>query len=188
MPATACLSTGINLRLFFGECLSSLETNFKMVDYLLLILGIISIIVGLLGCVLPVIPGPPISFIGLLVLHFSRWGPFTLSFLLIMAGLAFLVTVLDYIVPVWGTKKWGGSRAGIWGATIGLVLGLFFFPPLGIILGPLIGAVVAESLKGEAFQKSFKAGMGALFGFFIGIGLKLIASGIMTFYFVKALF
>ncbi|NOY36614.1 MAG: DUF456 domain-containing protein [Chlorobi bacterium] len=159
-----------------------------MVDYILLTFGILSIIIGLLGCVLPVLPGPPVSFIGLLLLNFSRWGHFSLSFMLIMAGLAVVVTILDYIVPVWGTKKWGGSRAGVWGATIGLIAGLFFFPPVGIILGPLVGAVLAESLKGEAFQKSFHAGLGALFGFFIGIGLKLIASGIMTFYFFKALF
>lgn len=159
-----------------------------MIDYVLLALGGLAMIIGLAGCILPVIPGPPISYVGLLLIHFTRWGHFTLSFLLIMAALALFVTVLDYIVPVWGTKKWGGSRAGVWGASIGLVAGLFFFPPLGIILGPLVGAVIAESIKGEAFHKSFKAGMGALFGFFIGIGLKLIASGIMTFYFIKALF
>jgi uncharacterized protein len=159
-----------------------------MLDYILLTLGILSIIIGLLGCVLPVIPGPPVSFIGLLLLQFTRWGDFTLSFLFIMGALALVVTILDYIVPVWGTKKWGGSKAGVWGASIGLILGLFFFPPIGIIIGPLIGAIIAESLKGSSSQQSFRAGLGALFGFFLGIGLKLIASGIMTFYFFKELF
>jgi len=159
-----------------------------MIDYLLLVLAILLMIIGLIGCVLPVLPGPPISFIGLLVLQFTRFASFTLNFLLIMGVIALIVTLLDYIVPIWGTKKLGGSKAGIWGATIGMIIGIFFFPPLGIILGPLIGAIAAEMLRGGEFNKSFRAGMGSLFGFMLGVGLKLIASFVMTFYFFKALF
>ncbi|MDX2444262.1 MAG: DUF456 domain-containing protein [Bacteroidales bacterium] len=159
-----------------------------MVDYILLILGIILMLIGLVGCVIPILPGPPISFIGLLLLQFSRFADYSLNFMLLMGAIALLVSAADYVVPVWGTKKMGGSKAGIWGAAIGLFLGIFFFPPIGLIVGPLVGAVLAELIQGEDFQKSFRAGMGSLMGFMLGIGIKLIASGVMTYYFVKALF
>ena len=158
-----------------------------MIDYLLAGIGILLMITGLIGCVVPVLPGPPISFLGLLFLQFSHFGHFTLTFLLGMAVLALAVTILDYIVPVWGTKKTGGSKAGIWGATIGMIIGIFFFPPIGIIVGPLLGAIIGESIRGANLNQSFRAGLGSLLGFFIGIGLKLIASFIMTFYFFKEL-
>ncbi len=94
---------------------------------------------------------------------------------------------MDYIVPVWGTKKFGGSKAGMWGAAIGLVLGLIFFPPLGIIIGPFAGAVIGEAITGKDAANSFKAGLGSLLGLMIGIGLKLAASIAMTYYFIKEL-
>ena len=94
---------------------------------------------------------------------------------------------MDYIVPVWGTKKFGGSKAGMWGAAIGLVLGLIFFPPLGIIIGPFAGAVIGEAITGKDAASSFKAGLGSLLGLMIGIGLKLAASIAMTYYFIKEL-
>ena len=159
-----------------------------MLDYILLILAILVMIIGLIGCIIPVIPGPPISFIGLLMVHFTKFADFEARFLFLMASIALLVTVLDYIVPIWGTKKMGGSKAGIWGATIGMVIGIFFFPPIGLIIGPLAGAIIAESLKGEEFKKSFKAGMGSLMGFLLGIGLKLVTSFVMTYYFIIELF
>jgi len=145
-------------------------------------------LVGLIGCILPLIPGPPLSFIGLLVLHFSNFGEFSFSFLVLFGTIALVVTVLDYIVPVWGTKKFGGSKAGVWGAAIGLVLGIFIFPPIGLILGPLIGAILAETIKGKDFGSSLLAGLGSLVGFLLGIGMKLAASIIMTYYFIIELF
>lgn len=159
-----------------------------MLDWFLLILALVLILIGLIGCILPVIPGPPLSYIGLLLLHFTRFGDFGFTFLVVMATVAIVVTILDYIVPVWGTKKFGGSKAGIWGATIGLVLGIFVLPPIGIIIGPLVGAIIAESIKGKNFNKSLKAGFGSLVGFAMGIGLKLATSGVMTWYFFKELF
>jgi uncharacterized protein YqgC (DUF456 family) len=159
-----------------------------MVDIILVIIGIILIGLGIAGCILPIIPGPPVSYTGLLLLHFTKYADFSSEFLIFFAFLAIAVTVLDYIVPIWGTKKFGGSKAGIWGATIGMIIGIFFFPPIGIIIGPFLGAFIAEVLKGKDTQKSFKAALGSLFGFMLGVGLKLISSFIMTFYFFKELF
>jgi uncharacterized protein YqgC (DUF456 family) len=157
-----------------------------MSDYILLILGIIFMMIGIIGCLVPVLPGPPISFIGLLFLHWSRFGQFSKSTLVILGAIAVIVTVLDYIVPVWGTKKFGGSKYGTKGATVGLVIG-FFLGPLGIILGPLIGAFIGEMIFKDDMSYAFKAGFGSLLGFLTSIGLKLAASFAMTFYFVKEL-
>ena len=155
-----------------------------MSDYILLILGIIFMIIGIIGCLVPVLPGPPISFLGLILLHLTRFGQFTTPTLIALGVTTVVVTVLDYIVPVWGTKRFGGSKYGTRGATVGLIVGLFL-GPLGIILGPLIGAFVGEMIFKDDLSYAFKAGFGSLLGFLTGIGLKLAASFVMTFYFVK---
>jgi uncharacterized protein len=155
-----------------------------MSDYILLILGIFLIILGIIGCLVPVLPGPPFSYLGLILLHLTRFGHFSNITLIVFGAIAVAVTVLDYIVPVWGTKKFGGSKYGTRGATVGLVIGLFL-GPLGIVIGPLIGAFVGEMIFKDDIGYAFKAGFGSLLGFLTGIGLKLAASFVMTFYFVK---
>ncbi len=157
-----------------------------MSDYIFLILGIIFMIIGIIGCLVPVLPGPPLSFLGLILLHLTRFGQFTPATLITLGVITVVVTVLDYFVPVWGTKRFGGSKYGTKGATIGLIVG-FFLGPLGIILGPLIGAFVGEMIFKDDLSYAFKAGFGSLLGFLTGIGLKLAASFVMTFYFVREL-
>lgn len=158
-----------------------------MTDYVLVIIGLLIMILGIIGCMVPVLPGPPLSFLGLLLLHFTRFGHFTTWTLIIFAGIAVAVSVLDYLVPIWGTKKFGGSKYGTRGAAVGLVVG-FFLGPVGIIIGPLIGAFIGEMIFKDDFYYAVKAGFGSLIGFLTGVGLKLAASFIMTFYFVRALF
>ncbi len=155
-----------------------------MSDYILLIFGILLMILGIIGCLVPVLPGPPISFIGILLLHFSRFGDFSDTVLIVLGAVTVVVTILDYIVPVWGTKKFGGSKYGTRGATVGLIIGLFL-GPLGMIIGPLIGAFVGEMIFKDDINYAMKAGFGSLLGFLTGIGLKLAASSVMTFYFIK---
>jgi len=155
-----------------------------MTDYILLIVGILLMVLGIIGCLVPVLPGPPFSFLGIILLHLTKFGHFSDMALVTMGGIALVVTILDYIVPVWGTKKFGGSKYGIRGATIGLVIGLFL-GPLGLIIGPLLGAFVGELIFKDNINYALKAGFGSLLGFLTGIGLKLAASFIMTFYFIK---
>jgi uncharacterized protein len=157
-----------------------------MSDYLFLTFGILLMVLGIIGCLVPVLPGPPLSFIGLILLHISRFGQFPSRVLVILAIITAAVTIMDYIVPIWGTRKLGGSKYGTRGATVGLVIGLFF-GPLGIFMGPLIGAVVGELIFKDDFSYALKAGIGSLLGFMAGIGLKLAVSFILTFYFVKEL-
>jgi len=156
-------------------------------DYLLIGLGIVLTIAGILGCVLPMLPGPPVNYLALLLLHFTTQYQFTTRFLVIWAVVAAIVVLLDYLIPVWGTKKFGGSKQGVWGSVIGLVAGLFAFPPIGIIVGPFVGAVVGELIAGKDTGAAFKSGFGSFIGFLAGTFIKLIASGLMTWYFFKEL-
>jgi len=155
-----------------------------MSDYILLILGIILMLIGIIGCLVPVLPGPPLSFLGIILLHFSRFGEFTRGALIVFAAITIVVSILDYIVPIWGTKRFGGSKYGTRGATVGLIIGIFL-GPAGIIIGPFVGAVVGELLFKDDMKYAFKAGFGSLLGFMTGIGLKLAASFVMTYFFVK---
>lgn len=157
-------------------------------DYILIALGIIFMISGILGGVLPVLPGPPLSYIGLLLLHITGKYEFSSQFLIVWAAVTVAVYTLDYVIPVWGTKKFGGSKRGVWGSIIGLVVGLFFFPPFGIIIGPFLGAVIGELTLGKDSGAALKSGFGSFVGFLTGTILKLITSGMMTWYFAKELF
>jgi uncharacterized protein YqgC (DUF456 family) len=155
-----------------------------MPDYILLTLAVILLILGIIGCLVPVLPGPPLSYLGLILLHFTRFADFSSTLLITLAVVTIVVTLLDYIVPVWGTKKFGGSKYGTRGATVGLIIGLFL-GPVGIIVGPFIGAFVGELIFKDDIRYALRAGFGSLLGFLTGIGLKLAASFVITFYFVK---
>ena len=123
-------------------------------DILLIIMGSILIISGLLGCFLPILPGPPLSYFALILLQFTSKKPFTTNELAVLAMATIIVTALDYFVPIWGTKKFGGSKYGVWGSTIGLIAGMFLFPPFGIIIGPFIGALIGELVAGPDINKN----------------------------------
>jgi len=157
-----------------------------MSDYIFLTLSIILMLIGIIGCLVPVLPGPPVSYLGLILLHVTRFAQFTNSILISLAVVTVIVTIVDYIVPIWGTKKFGGSKYGTRGAAVGLIIGLFL-GPAGIIIGPFIGAVVGELIFKDDMKYAIKAGFGSLLGFLTGIGLKLAASLVITFYFVKEL-
>jgi uncharacterized protein YqgC (DUF456 family) len=154
------------------------------------IIGSIFIIMGFIGCILPVLPGPPLSFIGLfmlaLVQHFSP--PLTSTLIIIMLIITIVVTGLDYIIPSLGAKRYGASKWGIWGSVVGMIIGLFFFPPFGMIIGAFVGATAGEMLVGKRGKAVLRASRGILMGVLLGVVLKLAASGIMTYYFIRGLF
>jgi len=156
-------------------------------NIILAILGAILIFLGILGCILPILPGPPVSYSGLLVLQATDYAGFSSSFLIWFAVIALVVFLLDYFIPIWGTRKYGGSEYGVWGATLGVVAGLFILPPLGIVIMPIIGAIAGELYRGASREQSIRAGLGSFMGFLLGTGLKLIASVVMGFYYFKEL-
>lgn len=143
-------------------------------------------LVGLVGCILPVIPGPPLGYVGLLLLNFTKGAQFETNDMVLWAFVAVIVTVADNVLPIWTTKKFGGSKAGVWGSTIGLILGLFF-APVGILVGPFIGAVLGEMLNNNN-EKALKAGIGAFMGFVFGVGLKLASTGYFAWIFIQEVF
>lgn len=147
-------------------------------EFVWAILGFIFIIVGLLGSFLPVLPGPPIAFIGLLLLHFWGGSSFSNALLWSYGLLSVLLIVLDYYLPLWTTKKFGGSKAGQWGATIGVLIGIFA-GPWGIVLGPLIGAYIGELVSGRKNKDAWQSAKGAFLGFVLGTGLKIMLVGAM---------
>jgi len=152
-------------------------------DVVLIILGIILFLIGFAGCIIPGIPGPPIAYIGLVLQVFKTENPFTTKFLIIWAAIMIAVSALDYIVPAIGTKKFGGSRRGVWGSVIGLFIGIFFFPPLGLIIGPFLGAFIGELTGGKETESALKAGFGSFIGLLTGVVLKLVVTGVMAYYF-----
>ena len=157
----------------------------------MLVLKIIAVIlgiVGLVGCVLPVIPGPPLSWLGLLLVFLTGPEGMTTTFLIVWLVITVVVTVLDYVAPAWITTKTGGSKAAGRGSFVGLILGLLFFPPWGMILGSFLGALLAEVIfEGRNVTDSVAPAFGSFLGFLLSTGLKMTASGVMLFYIFKFL-
>ena len=144
-------------------------------DILLLTLGFVCIITGLMGSFLPVIPGPSVSWIGLALLYFTNAVPASYWIL----GIAFLITViisvLDYVIPAKGTKKFGGSSYGIWGTNIGLVIGIFAPIPFGFLIGPFVGALIGELIYDfKDHNKALKAAAGSFIGFLASSFMKFV--------------
>lgn len=147
-------------------------------DIALLIIGFIFMIIGILGSFLPVLPGPPISWIGLLLLYLTNAVPNNWWILGVTLTVALVVFALDYIIPAMGTKKFGGTKAGMIGTTIGLMVAIFFpiLGPLGIIIWPFVGALVGELLNKADKKTATKAAFGSFLGFLTGTFLKFMVT------------
>jgi uncharacterized protein YqgC (DUF456 family) len=155
-------------------------------DILLLIVGFLFLVVGLFGAILPILPGPPLSWIGLLLINLTSIVPINYTLLGITLFIAILVTILDYVIPAWGTKKFGGSKYGVIGTTLGLFIGLIIPIPFGIIIGAFLGAFIGELYNERRnTQKALKASFGSVVGFFISTGLKLLVSIVYLVMFIK---
>lgn len=157
-------------------------------EYLWIAFGIILILGGVLGCFVPVIPGPPLAYVSLLLLQLGEDKPFTTKFLIIWALIVLVVLVLDYVIPPLATKKLGGSRKGVVGSTLGIIAGLFIFPPWGIIIFPFLGAFIGEMISGQEHKLALKAAMGSFLGFITGVLLKLVVTVTIAYYFFVAIF
>lgn len=160
--------------------------------YVLIAAALILMLLGLVGAIMPGIAGPPFSFLGLLAVSFVEGVNYSTEFMVVMGVIAAAVFALDYIVPAWGTKQLGGTKAGVRGSTIGLVLGLlvtFVFPIgfIAVLLGPFIGAYIGEKTVGTDDHKAWKAAFGSFVGFLVGTGLKVIYACICIFFIVRDL-
>lgn len=155
-------------------------------DIFLIILGALCLLIGFLGSILPALPGVPLAYVALWLLHATDKVQFSWQTLLIWGVVTIAVVVLDYVVPAWGTKHFGGSKWGTWSSIVGIVVGMFL-GPWGIVLGPFVGAFVGELIAGKGSQEALRAGWGSFVGLMTGTVLKLICCGLMTWQFIKAL-
>lgn len=155
-------------------------------DIIWIVLSVLLMITGIAGCILPFLPGPPLCYLALLALQLTQAPPFTARFLWIWAGITLFVVALEYAIPLLGTKKFGGTSYGVWGCTIGLIAGIWL-GPLGIILGPFVGAFLGEIIGNSDIPQAFRAAWGSFIGFLVGTFLKLAACLVMAFYLVKSM-
>ena len=144
-------------------------------DIILLVLGLTCVLIGILGSFLPILPGPPISWLGILLVYFTEAVTMNYWVLGITAIIAIITVVLDYIIPSQGTKRFGGSSYGVWGTNIGLVVGIFIPVPFGFIIGPFIGALVGELIYNSTDKsRALKAASGSFIGFLASTFMKFI--------------
>ncbi|PAU95324.1 hypothetical protein CK503_03780 [Aliifodinibius salipaludis] len=147
-----------------------------------IVIAALFVIAGLIGSFLPILPGTPVTYCGLLILQLTS-QPFSTTFMIVWALIVASIMVLDNVIPAYGTKKFGGSAYGVWGSIAGMFLGLFF-APIGIILGPLVGAFLGELVGGKTSDRAFKSAIGSFAGLLVNTLMKVIASGVMGYYFL----
>ncbi|NRB60552.1 MAG: DUF456 domain-containing protein [Winogradskyella sp.] len=156
-------------------------------ELFLVVLGILLMLLGIAGSFLPIIPGPLTSWAGLLVLHFTKGVELSNTFLIVTAIVAIIILILDYVIPAMGTKKFGGSKAGVIGTTIGLIVGIIVPIPFGIIIGPFLGALFGELTHRNDMKKATKAAFGSFLGFIASTFMKFLISVIYLGFFIVKL-
>jgi uncharacterized protein YqgC (DUF456 family) len=156
-------------------------------DIFLLILGFLFVILGIIGSFLPILPGPLTGWIGLLFLYMTKIIPVDYNFLGITLAIAVLIWILDYFIPAIGTKRFGGTKYGVYGTTIGLLIGLFSPIPFGMLLGAFFGAFIGELLyDSKDTNRALKASFGAFVGFLASATIKFsIATVYVVLFLIK---
>ena len=149
-------------------------------------MGIILCLVGIAGSLLPLLPGPPIAYVGILIQLFREPDPFTTKTLLIFAGVVVFSLLMDYLIPIWGTKKFGGTKYGVWGCTIGFIAA-FWMGPWGVIIGPFLGAFIGELIAGQDSHRSLRAAFGSFVGFLMSSFLKLVVCFLMLYWIIDSI-
>ena len=163
-----------------------------IMTYILIIVSILLVLIGLVGAIVPGIAGPPFSFLGVLALSFVEGVNHSTEFLVVMGILGAVIFLLDYLVPIWGTKTLGGTKAGTRGSTIGLILGLLItivFPIgfIAILLGPFVGAYIGEKNAGSDDRLAWRSAFGSFLGFLAGTFIKVIYAIVCIFFVIKDL-
>ena len=161
-------------------------SKFTLMELIWIVLAALCIVAGIIGAFLPVIPGLPFSYLGLIILHFSGVAHFSTTFFVLWAIVIVAIMVLENGLPVYTTKKFGGTTYGATGSTIGMIVGLIFFPPLGIFFGTLLGAFIGEMLFKQDAAVALKAAWGSFIGFLSGTMIKTFVAVMFAIMFIKA--
>lgn len=144
-----------------------------LIEYMLCTLAIALQVVGIVGCFVPMLPGPPISWLGILIMYLITDGEISTTALVVYGIVTVVTIILDYVIPSLGVKYFGGTKWGKWGSFIGTIIGLFHLP-WGLILGPFFGAFVGELIGRSGKRAAFKSGLGSVLGFLAGVLLKFV--------------
>ena len=156
-------------------------------DIFLIIVSALCLIVAFIGSIVPILPGPPLAFVGMLILQATDKVQFSTMLLCGWLVVMLIAQVLDYLIPIWTTRFCGGSKWGTRGCVAGTLVGMFLFPPWGIIIGPFLGAFLGEIMGGNDTVYACKSGLGAFLGCITGTLFKLAICIYFTFYFISAL-
>lgn len=154
-------------------------------ELIIILLASLLMIAGIIGSFIPVLPGPPLSYLSLLLVWLLPEAPFDLMFYVYWGFIVVIVVSLEHLIPAVSSKKMGGTRYGMAGCIAGGILGLFFFPPFGIIFGPMIGAFAGELMADQKSDKALRAAIGSFIGFFIGTVIKVAVCLVMAWQFAK---
>jgi len=151
----------------------------------MVVLGSIFLVVGLIGCIVPALPGPILAYLSLVLISIpGAWAVLPVWVLVVLGVLAVAMVVLDNVLPALSSKKAGASKAGIWGSIVGMIVGSFF-TPIGTIIGAFVGALAGEIVFNPENKEPLKAAAGVFRGTVLAIMLKLVATGIIGWYFVR---
>ena len=157
-------------------------------DMLLIFISGFFILLGIAGSFLPIIPGPMTSWLGIFILSFTQYVLINKIYLFSSFFIALSIFILDYFIPVLGVKKFGGGKGSVLGSSIGLICGLLFIGPFGILLGPFFGAFIGELVVNINNKKgALKAAVGSLIGFLSGVFLKFVVSIAFAIFYFKSL-
>ena len=157
-------------------------------DFFYLLISLLLIIVGIIGCFFPIIPGPLTGWFGFLFLYQIEGVKSNKTLLLITFLIALFVFIFDYIMPLIGIKIFGGSKKGLIGASIGLVLGIIFLGPFGLILGAFLGSLFGEIVNKKKFSLAFKASIGTIIGVITGFILKFTVGCLFLIIYIYEIF
>jgi len=152
-------------------------------DTFLIILSGVFLLAGLIGCTLSKVPGTLISYLGILILQYTNIAEFSVHFFIRWGVLVIAVQGLDYFIPNWGIKKFGGSQKGVWGSLIGMLLG-FYFGRWGIVGGAILGAFVGELFAGKESNQAIHHAIGSFTFFIFGTISQLIVAGLLFYYYI----
>lgn len=150
------------------------------------ILGALAVVAGLIGCVIPAIPGPILAYLSMILLSIpGGWALYQVWLLVLMGAVALIATIMDNVLPAVSSKKSGAGKAGVWGSVAGMIAGSFLFPPFGTIIGAFVGALIGEMIFNRENKKPLKAALGVFKGTMLGILLKLAAVGMIAVFYVR---
>lgn len=157
-----------------------------VLSILMTVVGAVALVVGLIGCIVPALPGPIIGFAALILISIpGSWQLYSWWLLVLIGALALFATIIDNVLPAWASKKSGAGKPGVWGSVLGMIVGSFVLPPFGTIIGAFVGALLGEMLFNRRNKSPLKAALGVFKGTMLGILTKLTATGVCGFFFVR---